>query len=524
MASGRPLKPVVRLFILVLIAAGLYGAYLGAQKMGWIGKVNREDPVKVEEVKAAVAEQKLPTLTVCINTWGGYAAGPLYNGGFQATANDTSRFYKDGVIVGFKVIDDFKAMRDAWKAGECDVLGLATTDSLPTEITELATLGAKQFIQTDWSEGGDAMVVRAGINSVCDLKGKKVAVAIGTPSHTLLLLTLATCNLSYTDIQVVGVDNGIEAASRYKAGASDAAVVWAPDDEDCVKNVPGTKVLVNTKKANKAIADVFIAKQDLLAVKNMAFKKFTCGWLKAAGEINSLPTAKAQAAQILSSGFNLNDVGSAARMIDNARITTYGDNLLFFGLKTSPGAVRGEEVYNKMHRLFNQIDLAPDNIPLWRNIVDTSFVASCTELAGPPENAPEETPRFAPPKPEDAKAPAFSSLDLTVNFAFNSADLTDEGKEAIDAFFISRSKEFGKTRILIEGNTDSKGSREVNQKLSQERARSGANYLVAKLGLDPNRFIIVGNGPDKPVVGCEANQNEECRAKNRRTTFKFLEN
>jgi len=32
----------------------------------------------------------------------------------------------------------------------------------------------------------------------------------------------------------------------------------------------------------------------------------------------------------------------------------------------------------------------------------------------------------------------------------------------------------------------------------------------------------VGNGADKPVPGCEANDTEECRAKNRRTEFSLL--
>jgi NitT/TauT family transport system substrate-binding protein len=40
--------------------------------------------------------------------------------------------------------------------------------------------------------------------------------------------------------------------------------------------------------------------------------------------------------------------------------------------------------------------------------------------------------------------------------------------------------------------------------------------------MDPDRFVIVGNGPDDPVAGCETNATEQCRAKNRRTEFQLI--
>ena len=60
--------------------------------------------------------------------------------------------------------------------------------------------------------------------------------------------------------------------------------------------------------------------------------------------------------------------------------------------------------------------------------------------------------------------------------------------------------------------------------LSRKRAQAVADYLAKQYGLDRNRFIIIGNGPDKPVPGCEGNQNEDCKAKNRRTDFQLVAN
>jgi len=87
-------------------------------------------------------------------------------------------------------------------------------------------------------------------------------------------------------------------------------------------------------------------------------------------------------------------------------------------------------------------------------------------------------------------------------------------------FFSNTAREFAGARIRIEGNTDSIGSRDSNVKLSWRRANAVANYLVNKYGFDRNRFVIIGNGPDKPVAD---NNTDEGRAKNRRTDFALLE-
>jgi NitT/TauT family transport system substrate-binding protein len=46
-----------------------------------------------------------------------------------------------------------------------------------------------------------------------------------------------------------------------------------------------------------------------------------------------------------------------------------------------------------------------------------------------------------------------------------------------------------------------------------------ADYLITQHGFDPNRFVVIGNGQDKPI---EDNTSEEGRAKNRRTDFELI--
>ncbi|MEL6359089.1 MAG: OmpA family protein, partial [Bacteroidota bacterium] len=75
------------------------------------------------------------------------------------------------------------------------------------------------------------------------------------------------------------------------------------------------------------------------------------------------------------------------------------------------------------------------------------------------------------------------------------------------------------SRIRVEGNTDNTGSRATNVDLSRRRAQSVVAYLVREYNFDPNRFVVVGNGPDNPVAN---NSSAGGRAANRRTDFALI--
>jgi OmpA-OmpF porin, OOP family len=79
-------------------------------------------------------------------------------------------------------------------------------------------------------------------------------------------------------------------------------------------------------------------------------------------------------------------------------------------------------------------------------------------------------------------------------------------------------------KIEVSAHTDSKGTNEYNQRLSQRRAQSVVDYLVRK-GIDKNRITAVGYGETQPVApntNEDGSDNPEGREKNRRTEFKVL--
>ncbi|MBX3714291.1 MAG: OmpA family protein [Lysobacter sp.] len=109
------------------------------------------------------------------------------------------------------------------------------------------------------------------------------------------------------------------------------------------------------------------------------------------------------------------------------------------------------------------------------------------------------------------------NLPDAVTFDFNSASLKPQFRPALDGV-ASTLADYPQTVVEISGHTDSVGSDAYNQRLSEDRAGSVANYLVGK-GLVRERFEIVGMGKRHPVA---SNDTEDGRARNRRVEIRVV--
>ncbi len=96
-------------------------------------------------------------------------------------------------------------------------------------------------------------------------------------------------------------------------------------------------------------------------------------------------------------------------------------------------------------------------------------------------------------------------------FDVNLADLRPGSGEVIDTV-AEVLKANPDLRVEVQGHTDSTGAAERNRQLSLERARSVAAAL-ALYGVEPNRIVPRGFGPDQPVAD---NADEQGRQQNRR--------
>ncbi len=518
-----------RIFLLLLGVAVLFGGGWYLKQHGILDKMAPEkrssniaaasasvgDLKNVEFVKATADETFV--LKVCVNTWGGFVGGQLYNGGFKSSKE--SLYWKNHhMMVEFILIDDFDAARAAWKRGDVHLLW-QTADAYSNEAASLRSYGPKVVFQPDWSRGGDVIVVIRGIDSVEDLRGKTIALALGTPSHSLLLWALKSSGIGYNEVKIIPCKTALDAAAMFKGGQVDAAVVWSPDDQDCLAAVNGSKILTSTKVAGNIIADTFYVPEGFMAQHSTELAALIQGWFLGAEMINNSPAAFEQASQILSAGLG-QPLDFCKTAIRNTRLCTYGDNANFFNLNGTYGGVKGEDLYAGTAVLYQQIGYLREAPPAWRIVSDSGILRSIgPSLSGRPGQAAEPVVEFAKATPTEAAAPAFSTKRLTINFPTNSSTLDDGAKLVIDREFRAVAKQFSRNRIRIEGNTDNRGAKDLNERLSYARAKAVADYMTKTYGFDPDRFIMAGNGWNQPV---STNDTEAGRAANRRTDFELV--
>jgi outer membrane protein OmpA-like peptidoglycan-associated protein len=127
----------------------------------------------------------------------------------------------------------------------------------------------------------------------------------------------------------------------------------------------------------------------------------------------------------------------------------------------------------------------------------------------------QRAPRnLAAPVPGSSAAPAAGPgqrVILRINFETGSAKLAPGARSQADAFAQALLRpQLRNMHFMIEGHTDSVGRRDRNLDLSQRRAQTLADLLIAA-GVARDRLIVRGYGPDRPLPGVPAYAGENRR-------------
>jgi len=122
---------------------------------------------------------------------------------------------------------------------------------------------------------------------------------------------------------------------------------------------------------------------------------------------------------------------------------------------------------------------------------------------------------------EEVDCKLTQSSPLPINWNLGSATLTSAAKRIIDSRLLPILNTG--VAVAIESHTDSRGTKESNQNLSERRALAVTNYLIAK-GINPSKLTGNGYGENKLTNRCSdgVSCTEREHLANRRTTFRVI--
>ena len=201
----------------------------------------------------------------------GYSAWP---GWFPwAVTEAKGLFGKAGVNAKMQWFDGYLDSINALNAGQLDCNSQTLNDTI-SSIAGGADL--QGILQNDYSTGNDQIIAAEGINTIADLKGKKVAAEEGTVDHYLLLKVLKDAGLKGSDITFVPLETGA-AAAAFAAGKVDAAGVYAPFTTQALKRA-GSKAITTSKDHPGAISDLLVCRTEFVKQNPEAIQKVVDAW------------------------------------------------------------------------------------------------------------------------------------------------------------------------------------------------------------------------------------------------------
>jgi NitT/TauT family transport system substrate-binding protein len=265
----------------------------------------------------------LPTVKVAINTWPGL--GPYY----VAKAKGFDK--EEGIQLDVIMNEDTVGRHSSLAAGEVDLVGI-TLDSVI--IARSRGVPMTVIGQSDFSYGGDGIIAKKDIQTVADLKGKKIACAEGLPSHFFLLVVLRKQGLGPNDITFVPADDGSQAAQLFTSGQVDAAVTWDPWISKAESLTSG-HVLITTRDTPDVLLGIVAANSELLTQRKDQIYRSQKAWLKAVEFCRQNPD---EAAQIMAKEFNV-PVDDFKRMANGAQLADLNEELRVFGTAQQPGLI-----------------------------------------------------------------------------------------------------------------------------------------------------------------------------------------
>lgn len=547
-----------------VLATGLLVRPAGAAQSEFLEAKPLGQVVRVDAAPVATTGK----LRVPVITWGGDVA--------TIHAQLAGLFSAQGLDVDLFLENNFPKQVEACLAGKTPYLrGTLGMVNAAAEAFKQRGIDLVVVYQLTWSNGGDAMVVRAPIKSPLDLKNKALALQLygphmdyvanilqsaEVPIGSVRFKWLRELSLPQEDTKGVIVD---PVDAFITDPAIDAVMCISPDAMNLTSggqtgtgasgSVKGARILLSTKTASRVIADVYAVRSDYFAKNRARVQQFVRALIAGQEQLTDLLGRKEKPPEfqkLLTQSADLllgtpKATADVEGLLGDCEFVGFAGNQQFF---TGQGTTRTlTTLDDEIQTAFAQMGLVKTRVAL--SAANWDYAADFTGLAGGGTGT--AAPRFDAQKvaakvekeiavEPSAWAETGTLFQIEINFEPNQDEFPQNRYANDFKKALSVAQTYGGSLIVVEGHSDPLGILKARQNhesnvvlgqmeqqaknLSLQRARavreSFLDYSKSKgVKLDESQFVAVGLGIATPKFNPPRTKEEW--AANRRVLFRI---
>ncbi|MCL9780003.1 ABC transporter substrate-binding protein [Vibrio sp. S4M6] len=293
-------------------------------------------------------------LSVSHNLWPGY---------YPITIAKEMGFFKDeGIEVTTHFSEDQLPTVSEFYAKKYDVLALPL-GSIVSASGKYPDADVRVVYAIDDSVGGDAVVARAGIESVADLKGKSIGTALDGFGEVFVIEMLKSAGLTSDDVTLINADAN-QVYERIKAGEIDAGHTWEPYISRAVK--AGGKVIFTSKQTPGLIVDVISFQGKIVDERPEDVKAFVRACDRAIEYWLANPE-KTKALLMKSLNISEDDI-----FLDGIKLLTVQDNQQVFDKNYENSVYKNADIYSEFYLNNGTLSRKPDTSKMISSVILTT--------------------------------------------------------------------------------------------------------------------------------------------------------
>lgn len=306
----------------------------------------------------------------------------------------------------------------------------------------------------------------------------------------------------------------------------DGCATWTPGDKTVFDALTGYTDIASTADFKNQMATTLIVVKEWAEKHPQIVTDILSASLEAANQMKQYDAWRVRGSEAVASGFKLEtpkywydmfqgQTGEKSGIKYNmggTRVMNYADNLQYYGVVDGNNRYRSvyEQVSNYLTELnpfgFNE---AVDGIVPYDKAVNLSYLKNVKVM---------DAGIVDPVNYVDNRTEVMASGEWHINFNTGSDVIQKSSDKDLETIY-NLLTQAEQTKVILIGHTDNTGNSQINDKLSNDRAKSVSKYLISKGILKERIQEVGGKGSSDPVA---SNDTPDGRAQNRRVQVTLL--